>query len=386
MQTDVLEQRQQFVREALSGHWGMSELCARYGVSRPTGYTWLARYREGGEAALQDRSRAPHTSPHHTAPSLEARIVAARRKYGWGAKKLRRRLQDEAPHLTWPARSTIQDILARYGLVRPYRPRRAWTHPGIAAVHTDRPNQVWPADFKGQFKTGNGEPCYPLTVTDHFSRRLLVCQGLPAITGAATRAVFVTLFRAVGLPEAIRTDNGMPFASPGIHGLSTLNVWWMQLGIVHQRIRPGRPQENGTHERMHRELKRETVRPAATTRRAQQRRFNAFQRRYNDERPHDGIGERTPSTLWTPSPRPYPERRVRPAYPAALEVRRVSRGGTISWHGALVFLSEVLGGEDVALEEVDDGIWNIIYYTTLLGRWDARTGALSGVARTHKPV
>ena len=386
MHTNVLEQRQRFVRDALSGHWAMSELCERYGVSRPTGYTWLARYREGGDGALLDRSRAPQRCPHHTAPVLEARVVAARRKYGWGARKLRRRLQDEAPQIAWPSRSTMQDILARHGLVRAYRPRRAWAHPGHAPVQTVRPNQVWPTDFKGQCQTGDGQPCYPLTVTDHFSRRLLACQGLPAITAAATRAVFVTLFRAVGLPDAIRTDNGMPFASPGIHGLSRLNVWWMQLGIVHQRIRPASPQENGTHERMHRELKRETMRPAAGSRSAQQRRFNAFQHRYNEERPHEGIGDRTPNTLWTPSPRPYPDVAGKPEYPAALDVRRVSRGGTISWQGVLVFLSEVLQGEEVALEEVEDGIWNIIYYTTLLGRWEARTGLLTGVARNKTSV
>lgn len=378
METDVLDQRRQFISDVLSGQWGMSELCARYGVSRPTGYAWLDRYRASGEAGLEDRSRAPQHCPHRTSAAVEAAIVAARRRYGWGAKKLRQRLQTQAPDVVWPARSTMTEILLRHGLVRRQQRRHRWDHPHAAPVQTTRPNQVWPADFKGQFKTGEGAYCYPLTITDHFSRRLLACRGLRQITGPDSRAVFLALFREVGLPEAIRTDNGVPFASVGMHGLSALNLWWMQLGIVHQRIRPASPQDNGTHERMHRELKRETARPAAPTGRAQQRRFDQFRQRYNAERPHEGIGDRTPDSLWTPSPRPYPETRVRPAYPLTLEVRRVSRGGTISWHGQLVFLSEVLRGEDVALEEVADGSWNIVYYTTLLGRLDVRTGRISG--------
>jgi hypothetical protein len=236
---------------------------------------------------------------------------------------------------------------------------------------------VWPTDFKGQFKTGDGRYCYPLTVTDHFSRRVLACHGLATITVADTRAVLLVLFRAHGLPVVIRTDNGMPFAGPGLQGLSSLNVWWLQLGIVHQRIRPGCPQDNGSHERMHRELKRETTRPAAATRQAQQQRFDAFRARYNGERPHDALGGQTPDRLWTPSPRAYPEGRLTPHYPARTDVRRVSRGGTISWQGQLVFLSEVLRGEDVALEEVDDDCWNIVYYTTLLARWDGRMQQLT---------
>lgn len=377
MVTDALDQRQRFIEDMLSGRWTMAELCARYGVSRPTGYLWLARYRAHGEEGLAARTSAPHTCPHQTPAAIEAQILAARRKYGWGAKKLRDCLQIQQPAVLWPARSTINDILERRGLLKKQRPRRRWLHPGRTIVASREPNDVWPADFKGQFKTGDGQYCYPLTITDHFSRRLLVCHGLAAITVADTRAVFRTAFRAYGLPRAIRTDNGMPFAAAGLQGLSSLNVWWMQLGISHERIRPGCPYENGSHERMHRELKRETTRPPAATRRAQQRRFEAFRHRYNEERPHEGIGNRPPDTLWRPSPRPYPEHRLMPQYSAALEVRRVSDGGIISWRGQHVFLSEVLRGEAVALEEVDDDCWNILYYTTLLARWDGRTRQLT---------
>jgi transposase InsO family protein len=311
---------------------------------------------------------------------IEAMLVGARQEYGWGAKKLRQVLRQRHPSWAWPARSTINAIFERHGLLTKRRRRHRWTHPGAVSLHTERPNQVWPADFKGQFRTGDGYFCYPLTVTDHFSRRLLTCHGLRAVTTVGVKPIFRALFRTVGLPEAIRTDNGPPFASTGIHGLSALNVWWMQLGIVHQRIAPASPQENGTHERMHRELKRETARPAAPTLRSQQRRFDGFQQRYNDERPHEGIGDRTPSSLWTPSRRPYPERITPPEYPSHLEIRRVSTAGTFRLYSQQPFLSHALAGEDIGLEEVGDGVWSIVYYRTLLGRIDQRTGQITGVA------
>jgi putative transposase len=379
MDTNVLEQRSQFVGDFASGHWSMSELCERYGVTRPTGYTWITRHRASGDEGLMNRSRAPHQCAHRTSGDLEALILAARLEYGWGAKKLLQVLRKRHPTRAWPARSTLNAILERHGLLHKNRRRRKWTHPGATPIHTDAPNQVWPADFKGQFKTGDGYYCYPLTVTDHFSRALLVCRGLPSVKTADAKPVFRALFRSVGLPDAIRTDNGTPFASTGIHGLSGLNVWWMQLGIVHQRIPPSSPQENGTHERMHRELKRETTRPAASSLRAQQRRFDAFRRRYNDERPHEGIDNQTPGSLWLPSLRVYPERITAPMYPAHMEVRRVSTAGTFRLHARQPFLSQALRNEHIGLEEVADGIWNIVYYQTLLGKIDERSLLITGV-------
>jgi hypothetical protein len=268
-------------------------------------------------------------------------------------------------------------MLDRRGLLRKQRRRREpGAHPGAPPLETTAPNQVWPADFKGQFKTGDGVYCYPLTVTDHFSRAILLCHGLPSTRSADARAAMLVLFRAVGLPDAIRTDNGVPFASTGLHGLTPLNVWWMQLGIVHQRIRPGHPQANGTHERMHRELKRETL-PAAATARAQQRRFDQFRRRYNEERPHEALNQRPPASLWTPSARPYPGRIGGPAYPVHCEVRRVRSGGDLKFRGAAPLVSEALAGEDVGLEPVADGVWNIVYYRTVLGRFNERTGTIA---------
>jgi len=381
METSAVDERRRFVRDFASGQWTMTELCERYRVTRPTGYKWVARERVGGDAALQDQSRAPHASPHQTEVELEALILAARRKYGWGSKKLLGVLAARYPARPWPARSTVNDILDRHGLLRKRRHGRRWAHPGAPVLQTTAANQVWPADFKGQFRTGDGYYCYPLTVTDHFTRRLLTCRGLPSVATSDTRPPFRALFREAGLPDAIRTDNGPPFASTGLHGLSALNVWWMQLAIVHQRIPPASPQANGQHERMHRELKRETTRPAAPTARAQQRRFDQFQQRYNDERPHEALANRTPSSLWTPSTRAYPETLPRPCYPAHMEVRRVSTAGLFCWHSTPVFLSQTLVHQDVGLEEIDDGIWNIVFYQTLLGRFDERTRQITGVSR-----
>lgn len=379
METNALEERFKFILDFESGQWSMTELCERYRVTRPTGYKWVGRHREAGGAGLEERSRAAHRCPHRTAARTEELILAARKEYGWGAKKLLQVLGKRHRDLSWPARSTVNDILERHGLLRKNRRRRKWNHPGAVALHTERPNQVWPADFKGQFKTGDGKYCYPLTVTDHFSRSLLACRGLPSVKTEDAKPVFRALFREVGLPEAIRTDNGTPFASTGIHGLCGLNVWWMQMGVVHQRIHPSSPQENGTHERMHRELKRETTRPAASSLRAQQRKFDAFQKRYNEERPHEGIDDQVPASLWTPSPRPYPEWIAPPEYPAHMEVRRVSTGGTFRLHHAQPFLSNALRDQHIGLEEVADGIWNIVYYSTLLGKIDERNLLITGV-------
>lgn len=379
METNAMEQRRSFVIDYESGQWSMSELCERYRITRPTGYKWVERVEVEGEAGLAERSRAPRGCPHETPERVVRLLLEARQGYGWGAKKLLQVLSKRHPRLAWPARSTVNAILDRHGKLRKNRRRRKWKHPGAAALATERPNQVWPADFKGQFKTRDGRYCYPLTVSDHFSRKLLLCKGLPSVKTEGAKPAFRRLFQEVGLPEAMRTDNGVPFASTGIHGLCELNVWWMQLGIVHQRILPASPQENGQHERMHRELKRETTRPPASNLRGQQRKFDFFQLRYNEERPHDGIGGQLPDERWEPSPRPYPERIAAPEYPSHLEVRRVSAAGTFRLKAKQPFLSNALADESIGLEEVGDGVWNLVYYRTLLGKIDERTGQITGV-------
>jgi transposase InsO family protein len=379
METNATEQKRGFVLDYESGQWSMVELCERYRITRPTGYKWVGRYRREGEAGLVERARAPYECPHRTPVRIEELILAARKQYGWGAKKLLQVLRRRHPRLAWPARSTVNAILERHGKLRKNRRRRKWSHPGAAPLVTVRPNQVWPADFKGQFRTRDGKYCFPLTVSDHFSRSLLLCRGLPSVRTEGAKPVFRRLFQEVGLPEAIRTDNGAPFASTGIHGLCELNVWWMQLDIVHQRIPPSSPQENGAHERMHRELKRETARPPASNLRGQQRKFDLFLQRYNQERPHEGIGDQVPASLWEPSPRSYPERIAPPEYPGHMEVRRVSAAGTFRLKAAQPFLSNALHDQHIGLEEIGDGVWNIVYYTTLLGRIDERTRTITGV-------
>lgn len=378
-ETNPVLERRHFLQDIRSGHWSMSELCLRYGVSRVTGYKWVERYRQGGDACLLDRSRAPMSSPGATAPELVELILEENERFGWGARKVRKRLFKRYPRKPWPARSTIADILKRNGRVRSRRTRTRWKHPGAAPFTTTAPNQVWTVDFKGQFLMRDGRYCYPLTVLDHFSRYLLCLHGLHHIRAEAVKTQFRRLFRAYGLPDAIRSDNGAPFASTGIHGLTRLNVWWLQLGITHQRITPGRPQQNAAHERMHRELKRRLPRPPAANLNLQQRMFNRFRRTYNELRPHEALGDDTPASRWTRSTRPYPDRITPPTYPAHFELRRVSNAGCFRLHSGQQFLSQALNGETIALEQIDDALWNIVYYDTLLGRYDQRSRRITGV-------
>jgi transposase InsO family protein len=377
-ETDPVLERHHFVHDLVSGHWSMTELCHRYGISRETGYKWAARYQQSGVAGLQDRSRAPRSCPHATPEDVVRLILEESDRYHWAARKIRRRLKDKDPRRRWPARSTISDILKRNGRVKPRRSRHRWKHPGAVPLTTTAPNQIWTMDFKGHFRMRNGIYCYPLTVVDHFSRYLLCCHALHDVRGEGVRPQLLRLFREHGLPDAIRSDNGAPFASTGIHGLTHLNVWWLQLGIAHQRITPASPQENAAHERMHRTLKARATKPPAANLNLQQRSFNRFTHTYNELRPHEGIDDDTPASRWRPSPRPYPERIPAPTYPSHLEVRRVSNAGCFRLHSGQIFLSQALNGETIGLEEVDDGLWNILYYETLLGRFDERTKSLTG--------
>jgi transposase InsO family protein len=373
-------ERGRFVRDFDSGDWTMSELCEHYGISRPTGYKWVQRYAEEGDDGLVELSRAPLSCPHRTTTATEELVVLLKKTHGWGARKILRQLRRQLDPSALPCRSTVFDILKRHDLVKPRHRRTRWQHPGAAPLRTDAPNQVWTIDFKGQFRTRDGQYCYPLTVMDHFSRYLLCCRALSDVRTAGTRATLERLFRECGLPDAIRSDNGVPFASTGIHGLCELNVWWMKLAIAHQRITPASPQENGAHERMHRTMKDKTTRPPAANLRGQQWKLDDFQKEYNVERPHEALDDETPASLWLPSPRPYPERMAPPEYPGHFEVRRVSNAGEFIINGCHRFLSQALNGENIGLEAIDDGIWNIIYYTTLLGRLDEHIGKVTGAS------
>jgi transposase InsO family protein len=383
-ETNPVLERHHFAQDLESGQWSMTELCLRYGISRNTGYKWLERFKQEGPRGLLDRSRAPRCCPHQVPPDVVEMILEEHARFGWGARKILRRLRTHDPKRAWPARSTIFDILARYGRVYHRRRRQRWKHPGAAPLDTTAPNQTWTIDFKGQFRMRNGVYCYPLTVIDHFSRYLLCCHGLLDVAGAGVKPQLRHLFRTCGLPESIRSDNGSPFASTGIHGLNHLNVWWLQLGISHQRITPGSPQENGAHERLHKTLKARAARPPAANLNRQQRVFNTFRETYNDLRPHEALDDETPASRWAPSLRPYPERIAPPEYPGHFEVRRVSNCGTFRLHSGQKFLSQALNGEYIGLEEVQDRIWNIVYYTTLLGRFHEDTHTITGAPSLKK--
>jgi transposase InsO family protein len=374
-----MSERIAFVRAWEADVFTMKELCAHFGVSRKTGYKWVQRFVAEGFGGLEDRSRAPHSCPHRTAEELETEIIEMRRRRPrWGPKKIIGRLRKEHSEVCWPAISTAGEILDRAGLVNKRRPRHRWQHPGQPALKAERPNEVITVDFKGQFRLGDRSMCYPLTIQDRFSRYVLACKALPVLRSDDVRRVMETLFREVGLPERIRTDNGQPFVSHGIAGLTRLNVWWMRLGIQHERIKKGRPDQNGAHERMHREVKAETTRPPAHDLKGQDVLFGRFLRDYNEERPHEGIGQRCPAELWRPSPRPYPERLTDPEYPGYFEVRKVHRGGEIKFKKRVYFLGGGLARQLVGLEPVDDGIWSVIFGNTHLGRLDERKGRIFG--------
>lgn len=375
-----MDERLQFVRDALSDRFTMSALCARYGVSRRVGYKWLARYDTDGRHGLVNRSRAPHHCPHAIAPRLAELFVAAREAHPyWGARKLLKALSNKHPRIReWPAASTVADLLARRGLVQHRRRRRTPVHPGVVRPDTAAPNDLWSADFKGEFRTGDGLYCYPLTIADQHTRFLLTCHGLLSTKTVTARPVFERAFRKYGLPLAIRTDNGVPFATQAIHGLSYLNVWWMRLGILHQRIRPGCPQENGAHERMHRTFKREAIKPVRRSCCTQQRNFDAFQTEYNTERPHETLHQETPGSQYRASPRPYPERLAPLEYPGHYQVKKVTTGGTFRFHNRLLYLANSMVDQHIGLEETDDGIWAIHFNTILLATFDERDYIISG--------
>lgn len=373
-QVDVMTERLQFIRDARRRLVTFTELCALYGVSRFTGYKWLHRAEQSGLDFLQELSRRPHHCPHATAAELTACVLEARRHHPtWGPRKLlallRRHDQRCGAEHAWPARSTVAELLKRHGLTAPRRRRTRRGHPGRPLTPMTAPNVIWTADYKGQFRLGDGRYCFPLTVQDGFSRYLLACRGLGGTMTTECRPVFVRLFQEYGLPEILRTDNGVPFATGALGRLSQLSVWWIRLGIYPELIEPAHPEQNGRHERMHRTLKRATARPPAPSGRSQQLRFDLFREEYNAVRPHEALGDATPAALYTRSPRLYPTTLPPVEYPPHFEVRLVSANGGIRWLHDWVNVSHVLAGEYVGLEEIDEGEWDLYFGRLKLGRF-----------------
>jgi putative transposase len=346
-----VDERMLLIGEYLKGERAMTDLCQEFGVSRKTAYKWVARYKDDGPAGLVDKSRAPLSHPARIDTVVVEAVLEARRTHShWGPRKILAWLSRKQPQFERPAVSTVSAIFAKYGLTRTRQARRRtppYTDPFSEAK---APNQLWCTDFKGDFRTGDGRRCYPLTLTDACSRMLLRCTALPSTKVIGVRPIFEEAFRELGLPEKIRSDNGTPFASRGAGGLSRLSIWWVKLGIRHERIQPGHPEQNGRHERMHRTLKQETLRPPAGTFRKQQARFDAFRREYNEERPHESLEDRPPAALYAPSSRELPRRLEHPSYPEAFETRKVTASGRIRWKGELVTINHALEGEWIGIE------------------------------------
>ena len=380
-ESSVMEERLRFVARLLDGE-GMSDVCREFGISRKTGYKIFNRYKDDGLEALTDRSRRPVRYANQLPGQIERLIVECKRdKPHWGARKIRELLVRRlAGDVRIPARSTVHAVLDRHGLVSQARKRnRANKAVGTALSQAARPNDLWCVDFKGEFRLGNGCYCYPLTVTDQASRYLLACEALETTRETPVIEAFVRLFRDRGLPLAIRSDNGLPFASPnGLYNLSKLSVFWLRLGIAIERIRPGHPQENGRHERMHLTLKKETTRPPGMNALQQQDRFDQFVSEFNDERPHEGLAMRTPAELYMPSSRAYaglPEL----DYPVHAKDVLVTACGRICMHRKKINVSTVLAGQRLGITEVDDGIWLLSFMHYDLGYIDLEQRTLQTI-------
>jgi transposase InsO family protein len=382
-----MQEKLQFIVEYERDEETMTELCERFGIARETGYVWLRRYRQYGPDGLWELNRAPRSHPNQTPPEIERAVLELRQAHGrFGPRKLKQILTEREPWRSWPARSTIGEIIKRAGLVVGRKKRRKVEPYTTPLAHADGPNRVWCADFKGWFRTRDGTRIDPLTISDAYSRYLLRAQAVEKTDSERARAIFEAAFREYGMPEAIRTDNGAPFASKAVGGLSRLAVWWIKLGIVPERIEAGHPEQNGRHERMHRTMKEAVAMPAAEDWRSQQLALDRFRREYNEVRPHEALGMKTPASVYQVSPREYPERVPEPEYPVTMLVRSVQQKGHFRWKKHEVFLSEVLWGERVGLLPFDDEWYTVYFAQHPLARFNARDGRVSPLVKTKLKV
>lgn len=368
-----MEERRKFIEACRDPQVNLTAICRRFAISTKTGYKWLARYEALGEAGLKDQPRRALRTPHRTDDRLVEVVLELRKEHPtWGPKKLRGFLLHAQPEMTWPAASTIGDVLKRFGMIRPRRRRLRAIWSGLELSPGLQPNDLWCVDFKGHFALGDRTRCHPLTLTDHASRYLLKCEAVSEPRTEPVREQFELAFREFGMPLRVRSDNGPPFASVGAGGLSALSVWLLKLGVLPERIEPGCPQQNARHERMHRTLKAEATEPPAATRPAQNLVFAAYRHEFNDVRPHEALGQRTPASLYELSPRAYPAELRSPEYRDDAKVRWARSTGQISWRGEAVMTSRCLGGEPIGLRQVSETNWEAYYGPVLLGVLDDR--------------
>ena len=375
----VMDQRVQFIAAIAEDPRGnFTRLCASFGISRAKGYKWLERYRTHGAAGLHDQKPVARTCPHRTPDVVVTRIIALRKRHPFdGPKKLRARLLDLGEQdLVVPAASTIGELLERYGLVRPKRVRLRVPPSSEPLAHAGQPNDVWCTDFKGHFAVGDKARCHPLTITDAMSRFLIKCEGLHGEKEAPVREQFELAFREFGVPQRIRSDNGSPFATKAIGGLSRLSVWWIQLGIVPERMEPGQPQQNGQHERMHKTLKEQTASPPRATFSEQQRAFDVFRADYNQHRPHEALGQTPPARHYEPSLRAMPARPKEQEYGDDFMVRRVVDTGRFKFMGQYLRVGVLLSNQLVALKPIGEQEWELHYGPLLLAYVLRRNGEL----------
>lgn len=369
-----MEQKVLFIADWLKGFCTVSQLCEQYRISRKTGYKWIDRFGQSGVDGLNEASRKPHRSPSQTPYPVRQAIIELRQRGRMilGPKKIQVLLLQRFPSEQPPSKTTIYKILHSEGLISPQQRRKRVAPFPQPFSAVDEVNDVWSADYKGQFRMQNKHWCYPLTVMDHHSRYLLGCQALKGPRFLDTKQVFIRLFQEYGLPKRIRTDNGVPFASTTTAGLSRLAVWWVTLGIMPERIEPGKPQQNGRHERMHRTLKQAAVVPPEKGWTTQQQQFDRFIQQYNQERPHEALGQQTPASQYQSSPREYTDKPGELTYPDYFEIRSVHDNGVIYCKRHTIYVGEVLKGHRVGLCEIDEGVWEVYFGTVFLGRFDER--------------
>jgi transposase InsO family protein len=375
----VEEQRENFIRDWKLDHWSVSELAERFCISRKTAYKWINRFCDTGKQGYKERSRRPHTSPNATPQYIVNELKSRRGKRGCrGAKKLVDSISRAHPQWPMPSIATANRILDRAGLVEKRRRTRR-THPGCPKTTASAPNEIWAIDYKGQFKLGDGTYCYPLTVSDLDTRFILGCEAHGSPNHAQTKSYLEQLFRRYGLPLRMRSDNGVPFATNALARLSMLSVWLIRLGIYPELIEPGKPQQNGIHERMHKTLKHEATIPPSRSMAAQQKRFDAFLKDFNFERGHEALAMKRPAEVYTPSPRVFPEVLPEYNYPEHNLVRKVSRAGTVRLFTTQFFVATPLREQRIGFEEIDDGLYDVYFCFYLIGRYDSHKGKLSDV-------